>query len=877
MIGRSLGPYQIVAKLGEGGMGEVYKARDTRLDRTVAIKVLPQSQAADPDFKDRFSREARAISALDHPHICALYDVGDQDGVAYLVMQHLEGETLQSRLHGRPLPVDQALAIAIQIADALEAAHERGIVHRDLKPGNVMLTRDDVAKVLDFGLAKDTRAVDARAAGETVTAATHAGMIVGTAAYMSPEQARGRPVDKRTDIWAYGCVLFEMLSGAHAFGGDTTTDVLAGVIERQPDWARLPESVPRRVRDLLRRCLQKDPKHRLHDIADARIELEEARRPGSDEPAAPVKSPPRSRALAWVVLGAVIAGAAFAGWRALQPLAAPPAPMRSTIVLPPDTTLSLGRGSTVAFAPDGRQIVFAASAKGTVRLYLRPLDRFEAAAIAGTEGATDPFFSPDGKWLGFFADGKLKKIGIDGSGAETLADAPAPRGYAWGPGETIYFTPRNNTGVWRVSAHGGKPEPATTTRTGELSHRWPQVLPGGALMFTVWNDTGWEPAQIAVQPPGGGEHKVILSGGGFPCYLPGTSADGGYLIYARAEGLMAARFDLSRLEITGHAVPVVDGALVNLSGGSHFSLSATGALAYVPGAAGETERNMVWVTRTGAATPLPKVFSIGRFFTLSPDGTRLVGMNLTPSSRDAFAYDLARGTSTRLSFRGDVFSAIWSQDGRHVVYNGGFPGSLYRVASDGTGREEQLTSSGLDHTPSSTSPDGRMVVYVDNNRSSGADIWVLTLDASGKPASNRPFLQTPFSEGTAKVSPDGKWLAYQSNESGRFEIYVQPFPDGGRKWQVSADGGLFPVWSSTGRELFFRTGTNLMAAAVTAAPDFQPEKPAVLFDARRYEVAFAVAPGGERLLMMVLSGTEIAAAQVQVVTNWREELRQRVP
>ncbi len=561
--------------------------------------------------------------------------------------------------------------------------------------------------------------------------------------------------------------------------------------------------------------------------------------------------------------------------------------IRSIVTLPKDTTLAPSRGSAVALSPDGRLLAFAGRSKDKVQLYVRPLDRFEAQAIAGTDGAANPFFSPDGKWIGFFAEGKLKKVSLDGGAPVALADARNARGEAWGDGNIILVTPLNNVGISRISALGGdKPEALTTLVTGELSHRWPRLLPGNsAVLYSIWNDTGWEPARIVARRLPGGEAKVIVpAGGGYPRYVR-ESGRRGYLVYGRSDGILAAPFDEDRLETTGSIVPVVDGVLTNLSGGAHFDLSVGGTLAYVPGTTTESDRDLVWVTLDGHATPVLRIHNMSRFWTLSRDDTRVARNNTAGPNRDVWIDNLTNGTSLRLTRSNDNFDPIWSPDGKWLVFARGIPfANLFRRPTDAGDVEEQLTTTKKNQQPSSISPDGASLLYNEIDAVTASDIWVLTLPSTpitGQKASTdlaaRPFIKTSSSEGTASFSPNGRFVLYQSNESGRFEVYVRPYPEGVRKFPVSIDGGIWPVWSPSGREIFYR-GTNnmLMSVQVETASEFRSSRPRALFDATPYEIIFSVASDGKRLLMIPTVVAETAVTQIHLVTNFLAELRQRV-
>jgi serine/threonine-protein kinase len=591
----------------------------------------------------------------------------------------------------------------------------------------------------------------------------------------------------------------------------------------------------------------------------------------------------------WLVGGVGLSAVAFlllGAWRA--PQSATAASVRAIVSLPRDTTIALDRGSAVALSPDGRRLVYSGRSQGKVQLYLRSLDSFESLPIAGTDGAMHAFFSPDGQWVGFFADQKLKKVSLDGGAPVAIADARTPRGEAWGQDNLILMTPFNNTGIARVSALGGSPEPASTLVSGELSHRWPRILPDGkAMLFTIWNDIGWEPARIAAQRLDSQEHKVIVpAGGGYARFVPDGAGTSGYLIYARSEGLMAAKFDTARLETTGQAVPVLDSLITNLSGGAHFDVSATGTLAYVPGSFGEEDRDLAWVTVDGSRTPVLRIHNMSRYWMLSPDGTRILRNNTSGSNKDIWIDDLTRGTNTRVTSQDENFAGAWSNDGKWVAFSRGVPVSnIYRRSTDGSEIEERLSTSPVTQQPESWSPDGTSLAYTEFDPVSGSDISIMTIPApnaakGGTPGSafaTRPFVKTRFSEGNARFSPDGRWLAYDSNESGRFEVYVRAFPEGVRKWPVSTEGGIFPVWSPSGREIFYRsTSGMMMAAAVDGSSDFRVDRPRVLFDAAAYENTFGVSLDGKRFLMMPLIAPEAAPTQVHLVLNWLDELRQRV-
>jgi Tol biopolymer transport system component len=881
--GARVGVYRVTGVLGAGGMGEVFRGHDPRLKRDVALKVLPAAAVADADRRARFGREAQILAALNHPNVAQVYGVEESDSGPVIVMELVDGPTLADRLGGSPLGVSEALAIARQICDGLAAAHDAGIVHRDLKPANIKVREDGSVKILDFGLARspaDDAAVDAAHSPTVLSDRTAAGIVLGTAAYMSPEQARGRVVDRRADIWAFGCVLFEMLTGARAFPGETTTDILAAVIHHEPDWSRLPPQVPERVVDLLRRCLQKAPKDRQRDIGDARHELDRSVTPASG-PVATAAAPVARPALQWRPVAAALAAGAVAtaamlGLRA-DPTVADPTrrPTRVSISLPAGTTVALGRGSAVAAAPDGGRIVYAGRAAGVTRLHVRELDSFEARPLPGTEGATNPFFSPDGRWVGFFADRKLKKVALDGGAPVALADADEARGGVWADDDTILFTPDNFAGLHRVAAGGGAAPAVATPGTGEHSYRWPNALPGSAtVLFTKWNAAGWEPAQIVAEHLATHARTVVVeSGGGYGRYV--RDGDRGYLVFARLEGLLAAPFDAATAAITGQAVPMSDAVITNLSGGAHFDISATGTLVYVPGASMETDRDLVWVALDGTATPAITLRQSGREWDLSPDGTRVARTTASGPQRHIWIDDLARGGSTRVTTTGEHFDPTWSRDGRQLFFMRGYrPAHLFRRDLQ-TGVEVQLTSDAGSRWPSDVAPDGTLA-FTSFDTDNGGDVWLMPgADVATTTAPARAIVATPFTDSRPVFSPDGRWLAYHSTQSSRSEVYVRPLPDG-EPVQVSTAGGFWPAWAPSGREIFYRALDGRIMAAPAPGAGAPAAPPRVLFDATRYEPRFSVAPDGSRLLMMPLIPGEQAATTIHVVLDFLDELRQRV-
>jgi Tol biopolymer transport system component len=883
--GRRLGDFEVVAPLGSGGMGEVYKARDLRLGREVALKVLPEALSRDPERLARFHREARLLAALNHANIATIHGFQEADGVPFLVLELVPGPTLAEHLSAGPLPVRGALDVGRQVAEALEQAHARGVVHRDLKPSNVKITPEGQAKVLDFGLAKALAGDEADITNSpTGELATREGLVMGTAAYMSPEQARGQEVGPLTDVWAFGCVLFEALSGRQAFEGGTVSDRLVSVLTGEPEWTALPVATPGVVRFLLRRCLQKDTSLRLPEIALARVALEEALQDPTSHPREPVDVPmPRpSRRRPWMAPAGLLAlglaagaGAAFF-FRGDAPRGET-RPRRFGIVLPQDVGVSDAAGQpVVALSPDGQRLVFAGEERGAPRLYVRELGALAVKPIAGTEGGSHPFFSPDGQWIGFWAEGNIRRVALSGGESQMVAPAPRLRGAAWLADDSIVFAPSATSGLQRVRLASGSVETVTAVdgAAGEDSHRWPVALPGGrGLLFNVSGPSGREEERwVETLDLAGGRRKRILQGGSFPRFLPP-----GWLVFARAGALHAVRFDLGRLDVSGTPELVVEDVrmVVKGSGLACFDVAADGALAYVPGFPRPPDRLLTWVDRGGRETLLEER---GRPYfrpVLSPDGRRLA-VTVQGTNDDLWVRDLERGTWTRLTAEGDNTDAAWSPDGRQIVFSSTRAGAynLYRAAADGGGEAQQLTQVRTMAMSSSVAPDGSVAVFAALDPETGWDVRLQPLRAPGPP---RPFLSTRFAETYATFSPDGRYLAYVSNESGRSEVYVRGYGQEG-KWPVSAEGGSEPVWAPGGRELFFRNGDTLFAVPVSTAGAFTAEKP-------RAAVRGAFEPGingypnydvardGSRFLLVKALAQREPPLQLVLVPDWRGELQ----
>ncbi len=854
-FGTKLGPYEVHAPLGAGGMGEVYSARDTRLDRTVAIKILPSHLSDNPEARQRFDREARAISSLNHPNICTLYDVGSEAGIDYLVMEYLEGETLEIRLVRGPLALNQAVEYAIRIADALDKAHRQGLVHRDLKPGNVMLTKVG-AKLMDFGLAKlrKERSIISTALAEAKTVETKSltteGTIIGSLQYMAPEQLEGKEADVLSDIFAFGALLYEMLTGKPAFAGKSKASQIAAILSSEPtSMSSLQPATPLAMERLVGTCLAKDRDDRWRDAHDLKLQLEWIR----DE-----RSPISERQK--IAQG--------------MPVAQPEMRAVRAYVLPPEKSSFLFTGPNagpVVVSPDGRRLAFTASHREHTRLFVRPIDSLVAQSLPGTEGASFPFWSPDSRSLGFFADGNLRTIEFSGGPPQTLCDAPAGRGGSWNRDGTIIFAPTPMDRIYRIPAAGGSRQPVTTLDPANITtNRWPYFLPDGRH-FLYFGGHPLSNGGIYVGCLDGNEQKLI-----FHSYFNAIYAPPGFLLFARDGKLVAHGFDTQSLETHGDDFPVAEQVMVDAwIHRAIFSTSETGVLVYQRGAAVVTSPRLIWFNRGGKPDSAPVDPASYVWHQLSADGRKLVVADRFGGGSNVWILDLRRGIKTRLTFDPYVKSfPLWSPDGTRVVFSSNRSGQfhIYQKASNGVGEEELLFDSGAEERVESWSPDGKYLAYLrrGTDKPGAADIWILPLSARRKPF---PFIEGEFDKAFPSFSPDGRWVAYASNESGRFEIYVAPFPNAKGKWQISTSGGTFPRWSGDGNELFYLGPDNRLRAtgiigrksslgvgstqvlfAVQAAPP-----PASPFD---------VSADGKRFLINTVAATQGGSEPITLVINW---------
>jgi Tol biopolymer transport system component len=889
--GTRIGVYSVVEQIGAGGMGEVYRAHDTRLNRDVALKVLPEAFSRDFERMARFEREAKVLASLNHNNIAAIYGFEESGPIRALVMELVEGPTLADRIRTGAIPVDEALPIAKQVADAVEYAHDKNVIHRDLKPANIKVTADGTVKVLDFGLAKalsdEVSEADMSNSPTLSMAATMQGVILGTAAYMSPEQAKGKAVDKRTDIWAFGVVLYEMLTGKQLFTGETVPDTIAAVMREEPSFDKLPSNTPSAIRNLLRRCLERNLRRRLLHIGEARLILEDVL--SGAAPAEAVSAAPRKNReqLPWAVaaaLAVLLVAASGAMWRATRPVEQALRPLvRLDVDLGPDVSLGSPAGSDEIISPDGTRLVYVSQG----RLFTRRLDQPSATELAGTQGASAPFFSPDGQWVAFFTGNALQKISVEGGSAITLCNAPASRGGSWGEDGNIIAALNSTGGLSRIPSAGGPPTPVTDLQNGEFSHRWPQILPGGkAVLYTAnTSTTAFDGANIEAMSLADHRRKALVRGGTFGRYLPS-----GHLVYVNRGTLFAVPFDADRLEVHGTPAQVLDQVGYNTAQGfAQLDFSQTGTLIYRSGGAvGGGLLTVAWLDGAGKAQPLlAKPGNYGRP-SMSPDGQRLALDVSEGSGTDIWLYDWQRDTMTRLTFTGNANTPVWSPDGRYIAFRVLGEG-MFVTRSDGSGKPQPLTQSKKNPAPWSFTPDGKRLAFLDQDSKTSFDLWTVPLESdnaelrAGKP---EVFLQTPAQELYPSFSPDGRWMAYASDESGTRQVYVRAFPDKGGKWQISNSGGMYPMWSRTGHELFFETLDNhIMVAGYTVKGDsFVADKPRVWSEKQIGGTVGSknvdLAPDGKRIVaLMPVETAEGQKAQSHVIflENFFDELRRKVP
>ena len=904
--GTRLGVYEVAGKIGEGGMGEVYQARDTTLDRDVALKVLPEAFTADPDRLARFQREAKVLASLNHPNIGAIHGLeAAPDGQA-LVLELIEGPTLADRIAEGPVPVEEALNIAKQIADALEAAHDQGIVHRDLKPANVKVRSDGTVKVLDFGLAK---AVSSDTRGESTTtsatmsltaSATQMGMVIGTAAYMPPEQAKGKPVDKRADIWAFGAVLFELLTGRKAFPGDDVSDTLAMVLKFEPEWELLPADVTASVRRLMQRCLVKDPKLRLREVGTAIVEIHE----GEIEATGAVSgSEPTPILQLWqrpapAVVGVLLVAmvASLAAWSLTRAEVVPPDIVRFVIDPPDAAPLNFsGRAPDLVISRDGNQIVYAG---GTTErnLNLLAISQINGSPLRGSEGGVAPFLSPDGEWVGFrdrASGAVLQKVSMFGGPPVLLCESPNRIfGASWGADDQIIFG-TTGAGLFRVSGGGGEAEVLTTLEADEGGHYWPFIIPGQrAVLFVTAAGAPLSTGQLAVLELETGEITRLGLAGVSPHYV-----STGHLVYAAEDGsVRAVPFDAASLEVTGNPVPLLEGVSVKNTGAANFTISDNGRLVYTVGGGGGVggENSLVWVDREGQEEALSLPLQNYYWPRVSPDGTRVAVSIFGTENQDVWVSELARGTLTNLTTDAAPDNVpIWTPNGEQIVFASRRNDSrlgFFRRLADGTGPVEELlvseASTGY-FRPWDWSRDGETLVFGYQTDGTNDNIGILVLGGEGR---MEPLLETGAREGAPMISPNGEWIAYMSDQTGRFEVYVERFPDLGQRRQISTIGGTGPTWSPDGRELFYRRTNDgaMMVVPIEMDPVFAPGTAQVVFEgpympprANVISRNFDVAPDGDRFLLIkqgaVREGPEESVPKMTVVLNWFEELKDRVP
>ncbi len=880
-VGTRLGTYEVVGLLGAGGMGEVYRAHDVTLNRDVAVKIVNHELCAHPDSRARLRREARALAALAHPHIAAVHEFGESDSGCFIVMEYVPGEPLNALIARERFLPSAALRIALQIAGALEAAHDKGLVHRDLKPANIRLTPDGIVKVLDFGLARQNETGDGAATGSGFV--SRVGEVVGTPAYMSPEQARGQSVDRRSDIWSFGCVLYELLAGRQAFCAPSSTDLLVAILERDPDWSHLPADTPLIVRRLLRRCLEKDVARRLRDIGDARLEIEEALMPAgaaTSEPAARVLGGRLGWALAAVL---IMAGLAIGVLLSRTLLSSPPAaastgpPARFVVPLLGDTRFVATDFPTLAISPDGTRVAYAATRGDRTQLFLRPLNGHEATPVPGSANAVSPFFSPDSQWIAFFADGKLKKMPVGGGPPVIVCDATIGFGGTWGADGTIVFAPAPGSPLWRVPSSGGTPARLTQLDAdrGEFSHRWPEFLPNGrTVLFTIGIQGSWDDAEIVAESIDTGRRQRLVEGGTHPRYL-----SSGHLLYVRNSAAWVVPFDIESMRVAGSPTRVLDDVLVSFDGAGQLSVSPRGTLVYIAGSAFEPPRRLITLDSSGATSPLaaePRAYSGPR---VSPEGRRIV-VSIAGAAEEVWLYDIGSGTVEQLTFESINRAPIWMPDGKRITFSSNRAGALnlFLMDADGLTAPERLTTSDNLQLPGAWSPDGAVLAYVEHHPQTGRDIWLLPYEHRNR--EGEPFVDSPFDETAPAFSPDGRWIAYVSNQSGRNEIWVRGVEARSQVTMISQQGGSEPMWSRDGRELFYRSAEQLRSVGFTPGSPPRAGASRVVFEGpfepgTADRANYDVGPGAQQFVMLGGSGQPAAPGEFHVLLNWRADAAAR--
>ncbi len=872
--GSRLGPYEVTAQLGAGGMGEVYRARDSRLDRTVAIKVLPARLSSDPRFRERFEREAKAISSLTHPHICTLYDVGSQDGTDYLVMEYLEGESLAERLAKGPLPIDQVIRYGTEVAEALERAHRAGIVHRDLKPGNVVITKGG-AKLLDFGLAKfsQTGQSDPHAATAAMTSAkplTEEGTVLGTFQYMAPEQIEGRDADPRTDIFALGVLLYEMATGKRAFEAKTRASLIASILDRDPPpISAVQPLTPPALERVIRMCLHKDPDERWQSAHDVAAELKWIASTSTETIGPGVKRRARRsllRSAAILLVGLAIG--ALAAWLLMRRETAPIRPARFTIATAPNAPLSL-RLNSVGLSPDGNHVVYRASVgNGGAKLYLRAIDTLTAVPIAGTDGVGYWTFSPDGRWIGFITEVGLWKVPREGGTPTKLSDETG-LGMAW-HGDTIVINKSFSGGLHAMPASGGELREIVKSNAANKENAivWPDVLPDGKhVIATVWSVGDWDTARIIAYSMKDGSSKVLIEGGYFARYSPT-----GHLLFMRGNNLMAVAFDPKTLVVGSAPVAVLNGVAHGTADGeAHFAVSETGHLVYAPGGATLPNDQLVWIDRDGKSAPMVPTLRRYGSIDISPD-SRTAAVTIEESTFDIWQLDLERDSLTRVSHGGDDLEGIWTADGNRLIWTSSRSGkyNLHWRAADNSTAEERIAPADAHQFAPSVTADGKYLLFGQIGKKTKMDLWLMPFETRKA----QPLIATEFSENEPVVSPDGRWLAYESDQSGRGEIYITSFPKPAGHWPVSVAGGTSPRWMPDGSAIVYEKSNKYFIVPIeTAGPRPRPGKPRLLFEGT-YDNEYSIARDGR--IAIIKDGPQPTATQFNIVMNWGEELKRRV-